>query len=239
MKYRAALLASAFIAGALAARAEETLPPGLVRQGGVIMMQPIEDSAGGNVPNNNEHRAGLIRVLSPTDRDIYVRAFEAADRGDWAAAKALASQGHDGTAAKLIEWRRLLDKNSGASFQDLDAFLKANPDWPLRDTLLARAEAAVGVQLSPAGVVAWFGPRAPVSAIGRIRLGEALIATGNEKEGRPLVQQGWIEGTFDPPDELAIVQKDGSFLTPDIDRQQRPSMEGRSVGRTARSRSRR
>ncbi len=219
MKYRAALaVTSALVAAALIAHAEDNLPPGLVRSGSAIMMRPIDDSEAGPAPSNNERRAGLVRFLTPADRDLYTRAFDAVERGDWIGARGLADQGHDATAHKLIEWRRLLDKNSGASFADIDAFLKSNPDWPLRDTMFARAEAALGPDLAPPAVVAWFGTRPPASSLGRIKLGEAMMATGKVEEGRAFIRQGWREGSFDPPQELAIVQKDGSVLTPDDDR---------------------
>ncbi len=217
MKHRAALFVTVFLAGVVIAPADETLPRGLVRSGGIVMMQPIGEGDSG-VPLNNEHRPGNIRFLAAGDRDVYVRAFEASDRGDWVAARALAEQGHDAIARKLIEWRRLLDKNSGASFSDIDAFLRSNPDWPLREALFARAEAALGPELSPAGVVAWFGGRQPASSLGRVRLGEALVATGNTANGREMIRQGWRQGDFDPPQELAIVQKDGAIITLDDDR---------------------
>jgi soluble lytic murein transglycosylase len=217
MKYRAALFVAVFLAGVVMAPADETLPRGLIRSGGVVMMQPIGEGDSGT-PLNSEHRPGNVRFLAAGDRDLYQRAFQAADHGDWVAARSLADQGHDAIARKLIEWRRLLDKNSGASFSDIDAFLKSNPDWPLREALLARAEAALGPELSPAGVVAWFGNRQPASSLGRVRLGEALVATGNAVTGREMIRQGWRQGDFDPPQELAIVQKDGALLTLEDDR---------------------
>src|SRR5215472_9260573 len=217
MKYRAALFVTASLAAVVIAPADETLPRGLVRSGGVIMMQPIGEGENGT-PLNSEHRPGNVRFLAPGDRDLYERAFQAADHGDWVAARGLADQGHDPTARKLIEWRRLLDKNSGASFLEIDAFLKSNPDWPLRETLYVRAEAALGPELSPAGTVAWFGSRQPASSLGRVRLGEALVSTGNGVTGREMIRQGWRQGDFDPPQELAIVQKDGVILTLDDDR---------------------
>jgi soluble lytic murein transglycosylase len=213
------LLMTALLAGAIAAQAQGTLPEGLQQQGGVIMMRPIQDS---DLPNDaqpagpTEHRAGTSHVLGTADHDLYARAFEAADRGDWPAARGLAAQGHDAMASRLVQWRYLLDKNSGAPFAEIDAFLKANPEWPLRTALLARAEAA----LDPANtaVVAWFAGRDPVSSIGKIRLGDAMIATGKAAAGRDLVRQGWMDGSFEPDQELAIVQKDGAILTPDIDK---------------------
>jgi len=217
MKVFAASLATALLSFALFAYAEEGLPPGLTRSGGVIMMQPIGDSERSKSATY-EHRPGTIRVLSSADRDLFARAFDAAYRSEWSLAASLAAQGHDPTARRLIEWRRVLDKNSGATFSDIDSFLKANPQWPAHETLLQRAEAAISPSLAPAGIVAWFGTRQPASALGRVRLGEALLATGRTDEGRSLIREAWREGSFELPDELAILQKDGAYITRDDDR---------------------
>ncbi len=222
------LLVTATLLGVIAAQAQTTpLPEGLQRQGGVIMMQPIPDfdrPSDAEPAGPMEHREGTSHVLSPSDHDLYTRAFEAADRGDWPAARRLADQGHDAMATKLVQWRYLLDRNSGASFAEIDAFLKANPDWPLHTSLLARAEEAIDPATSPAAVIAWFAGRNPVSALGKIRLGDAMIATGKVAEGRALVRQGWVEGSFPRDQELAIVQKDGSYFTPETDRDRLDSL---------------
>jgi soluble lytic murein transglycosylase len=204
---------------ALATNAQTTLPQGLAQLGNVIMMQPVPDGSTDNgLPIDHERRPSAVHVLSSGDHDLYARAFDAADRGDWTAARGLAGQGHDALATRLITWRYLLDKNSGASFSDIDGFLRNDPDWPLRDTILARAEAAMDPNLAPAAVIAWFGSRAPVTGIGMIRLGDAMIATGKPQAGREMVQRGWISGNFQPDQELAIVKRDGGLLTPDVDR---------------------
>ena len=209
-----------FTLGAVAAagQTQSTLPPGLTQQGGVVMMHPISDSDSG--PSvTAERRASLIRILSASDHDVYSRAFDAGDRGDWIGAKGLAAQGHDATANKLIQWKYLLDKNSGASFAEISGFLLNNPDWPARETLYARAEKAISPNTTPQAIVAFFGSRDPVTGLGKVRLGEALIATGSAARGKALIQQGWIEGSFDPNDEADIIARHGDILTPDIDAQ--------------------
>jgi soluble lytic murein transglycosylase len=198
------------------------LPPGLIRQGNVIMMQPIADTDDGFSPQpsfGGEHRPGLVRYLSAFDHDLYTRVLDAAARGDWTVARGLASQGHDAIANKIIEWRYLLDKNSGALFADISTFLKDNPDWPDRDVLLARAENAIDPMMDPHAVVSWFGDRAPVTGIGKVRLGEALSEVGSAIRGRDLIREGWIEGSFDPQQEFGIIQRDGAVLTPEVDHQ--------------------
>lgn len=221
-KSRAVLALTALLLGAVAVSAQtSSLPPGLSQQGGVIMMQPIQDYEGADngLQVSAERHTGRIHFFGGADHDLYSRAFDAADRGDWLAARALAAQGRDSAAKRLIDWRYLLDKNSGASFDEINAFLKASPDWPARDSLFARAEAALDLNMTPAQVIAWFGTRAPASGIGKVRLGEAMIAAGRAAQGRDMIRDAWIKNSFESDQELSIVQKDGALFTPDIDRQ--------------------
>ena len=216
---RAFLLSTCFAAVAMA----QTLPQGLTRSGDVVAMQPIPDgsTAGGGLSGPRPSR---LRLLSAVDHDLFVRAFEAAGRGDWTAARNLASQGQNPTAKRLLEWRYALDRNSGATFAEIGAVIKDTESktsagtWPLRGTLQARAEAAITPDMPAASILAWFGAKAPNSSIGKIRLGEALVATGEKTRGGALIRQGWAEGSFDTAIELAILQQDGAYLTPESDR---------------------
>lgn len=218
---RTSLLCTALIAGGAALA--QNLPAGLSRSGDVVMMQPIPDgsTAGAGVSGTRPSR---LRFLPAPEHDLFVRAFEAAAKGDWVGARALAAQGQNATARRLLEWRYALDKNSGASFAEIDAVIKDTASsssagtWPLRGTLQARAEAAITPDIPAATLVAWFGAKAPNSSIGKIRLGEALVETGEKTRGAALIRQGWIEGSFDPAVELAIVQKEGALLTAESDR---------------------
>jgi soluble lytic murein transglycosylase len=216
-KLRAALLAAAALSAGAAWGQPAALPPGLVQQGNVVMMHPIQDTEQNGPSLTSERRVGLVHILSAADHALFEQAFAAADRGDWTGAKGLADQGHDATARKLIQFRYLLDRNSGAAFDEIAAFARNNPDWPARDTLQARAEQAMDPNIDPHSALAWFAANPPVTGVGHIRFGEALIATGAVTRGREMVRQGWIDGIFDPTQELQIIQRDGGFLTPDDD----------------------
>jgi soluble lytic murein transglycosylase len=195
---RTSLLCTALIAGAAALA--QSLPNGLTRDGDVVMMQPIPD---GSTAEASGVRPSRLRLLSASDHDVFTRAFEAAAKRDWVGARALAAQGQSATARRLLEWRYALDKNSGASFAEIDAVIKNTQSatsagaWPLRGTLQARAEAAITPDMPAAAVVAWFGSQSPNSSIGKIRLGEALVETGDKTRGAALIRQGWAEGSFD------------------------------------------
>ena len=228
---RALFLSAALISVAAAQPAPQTkaLPGGLTRQGDVVMMQPIPD---GSSAETGESASGphpsRVRVLSPADHDLFTRAFDAAGRADWVTARNLAGQGQNPIAKRLLEWRYGLDKNSGATFAEIDAVLKDTAGWPLRGTLQARAEAAMDPNMPPAQVIAWFAGKTPNSSIGHIRLGEALVATGDKTRGAAEIRRGWAEGSFDPPIEQAIVDKDAQYLSPESDRQRLDGLIWRS-----------
>jgi soluble lytic murein transglycosylase len=183
-----------------------------------IAIASTQAAIGQPVALNTEQRPGFIRVLSLSDRDLYLKAYQATEHGDWTAARAIAAEGHNSTAQRIIEWRYLLDKNSGATFAEIAAFLRNNPEWPSRDTLFTRAEATMDPNMEPHAVVGFFSGREPVSDIGKVRLGEAYVATGSTEKGRQLIRDGWIAGDFDVNQEFAIIQRDGNILTPDVDR---------------------
>src|SRR5471032_637933 len=140
---RATLFCAALIAGG--ATLAQNLPEGLTRNGDVVMMQPIPD---GITNGLSTARPSRLRVLPASDHDLFTRAFEAADRGDWVGARGLAAQGQSPVAKRLLEWRYALDKSSGATFAEIDAVIKDTEaetgagTWPLRGTLQARGEAA-------------------------------------------------------------------------------------------------
>ena len=169
-------------------------------------------------------------MLNAADRDLYSRAFAMGAKGDWAAALALGAQGQDASARQLLQWRYALDANSHATFAEINAVLDAAGGWPARGTLLVRAEAALVPPssfpatvptpvMTPAQTIAWFASREPSSSIGRIRLGEALIAAGeNRTRGAALIAQGWSQGSFDEATEAAILAQDSASITPESQR---------------------
>jgi soluble lytic murein transglycosylase len=181
----------------------------------VYMMAPIRSA--GDPPAANaapEPMAPIGEpVLSPADRAIFIDASNAADRNDWVRARQLAAQGSDPIAKRIIQWRYVLDETSGASFQEIGDFLYQNPNWPRRDTLLARAEKAMPPELAPAQVIAWFGTRMPVTSQGRMRLGQAMMLAGRTQEGSDLIRKAWIENNFTPAEETQILFTYGSALT--------------------------
>lgn len=186
---------------------------------GVMMMAPIGSSDEIASLPKRERRTSTVHFLTPADHDLLSRAFDAADKGDWTGAQGLAYQAQDQIGRKLIQWRYLVDKNSTASFAEFDQFLRANPDWPLHDALLSRAEISMPADMGPSMVVAWFGTRAPNTGTGRLKLGNAMIATGQVSAGRQMIRSAWVENSLSAAEQLQLVRDHGDLLTTDMDRQ--------------------
>ena len=197
------------------------LPPGLVRQGGVVMMQPISESDTGAAAQvfGGERRAPAVRTLTAADHDVFERAVGAALAGNWLEARTVAAQARNPVISRLIAWAYVSQKNSGASFGEIAQFLKDFPGWPDRDKILARAEEAMPPGMDAQTVIAWFADRAPQTGIGKVRLGEALIATGAIPRGRELIRSALIESALETDQENYLIAQHGNLLTEDDWRQ--------------------
>ena len=80
MSFSRACLISLPLSGALiAAGLAQSLPAGLTRNGDVVMMQPIADATGAT--GSSTTRQSRLRFLTHPERDIFSRAFDAAERG--------------------------------------------------------------------------------------------------------------------------------------------------------------
>jgi soluble lytic murein transglycosylase len=159
-------------------------------------------------------RAGPT-LLSASDAALYRQAFAKVDAGDWTQAVALATKAREKLPGKIILWSWLAAKNSGATFEEITAFIDANPDWPRLQTLMRRAEEAI-TDATPADVQrAWFKRNPPVSAIGHMRLGEALIAAGDVEAGTAAIRAAYADPDLTEDDERAVLARDGRLLRPE------------------------
>ena len=150
--------------------------------------------------------------LSAKDMNLYKQAFAAVDKDRWKEARRLAERAKDPLLAKVVVWLDLSRPGPGRDFKEMAAFLKANPDWPLRYTLTQQAERAMPDYLKPQDVLQWFGEREPNTAEGAMKLAGALVATRQEQRAQQVVQTAWVERDFDREDEQTFLQRFGHLL---------------------------
>lgn len=135
-------------------------------------------------------------TLSAHDIQAYKAAFRAADNNHWNEAKAETARAQDKLLAKVIDWLYLVRPSTDAGFDTIAAFITQNPDWPKPGALRERAEDAMPDDMPPSRVREWFERYPPVSATGKIRYAEALLATSEEQKGLAFLRRAWIEGNL-------------------------------------------
>lgn len=151
-------------------------------------------------------------LLSAKDIAIYKQAFAAVKKDRWKEARRLIEKAKDPLPGKVIIWMDLTRPGPGRDFREMTAFLKANPDWPLRYTLTQQAERAMPEYLKPQDVLQWFGERDPTTAEGAMKLAGALMATRQEQRAERVVQAAWIQRDFNKADEQVFLQRFGHLL---------------------------
>lgn len=174
-------------------------------------MQPIPDGGDATGPRRVKPHAPY---LSPQDLSILDQAYTLADKSQWDAARGLAAGASNPIVNRLVEWRYVGNAGSGADFATITRFLAAHPDWPNARGIQARAEAAMPAgAMDPGQVIAWFAGKQPVAGDGMVKLGDALVRSGERARGEALIRRGWV--TADPAgDALTILfERHGGLLT--------------------------
>jgi len=150
--------------------------------------------------------------LSKKDTAQYKAAFKAAKAGKWTAATRHAARAKDPLPAKVLSWLRFSTQGSGATFQEIDDFLTANPDWPRRASLRRRAEETMKAALQDTAALAWFAKEAPRTTAGAIRYGNALLAKGQRQEATRYIREAWRTLDMARPDERSFYRSFRNFL---------------------------
>jgi len=152
-------------------------------------------------------QAPLPPLLSAEQRQLLGRAFDALDAGKADEGRRLVNESKDRGATKIYRWAELQQPRSGASFEDIAAFIDANPDWPNLDALSRRAEESLVDRTDDSVVLAWFALRGPVTADGAMRYIEALMRSGNRAKAHELIRATWAGSSFGAAQEAAFLKR--------------------------------
>lgn len=151
-------------------------------------------------------------TLSAADESAFLAAFSAAELGQWDEAMAHAKRSGNPIVPKILTWRRMLEANTGMSFQQISRFISENPHWPWKRVLLRRAEEAITVAEDPTQVFAWFQDKDPISADGWIAKARAMETLNLKDNLTETVRQAWREESFGSAQEKAFVAQFGGHL---------------------------
>ncbi len=147
-------------------------------------------------------------LLSEADGRALWDGLDAREKGKWMEVRTLARQITDPTARAILNWLRFQKEDNGSTVAEIVSFQEAYPHWPRQDRLSRRAEEALTDNpMRDADVIAWFATRDPLTGEGKIRLGEALLNTGQTVEGATWIQRAWVEHQFGRSREAEILKK--------------------------------
>jgi len=158
-------------------------------------------------------RPAEAAVLSDADRQAYRLAFAAIRTGDWAGASVQAAQAQDLLLGKAIRFLDMSRQGSSWGFGDISEFISSNPDWPSERLLRERAEEAI-TTVGDQEVGRWFARYPPVTAVGRLREADYLLAHGQTDRAVAEIREVWVSADFSAFDERPILQRYGHYLRP-------------------------
>ena len=133
-------------------------------------------------------------ILSKSDFKIAKSAFAAIDKKKWKTAIKFSKKTRNKILYNLINYLYLIQPSNAASFYDYTSFIINNPDYPRKGRLRYLAEHKINLKTNmPVAIIKWFDGGEPLSAFGKIKLGEIHILQGNHEKGSKLIKEGWVK----------------------------------------------
>ncbi|HMR29951.1 MAG TPA: lytic transglycosylase domain-containing protein [Geminicoccaceae bacterium] len=157
--------------------------------------------------------ASPVAALDAASRDKATKALAAAQAGQFDWADAILRGAQEPLLRTYIDWLRLRDRRSEASFDSYAGFLSRHPGWPAEAELQSRAEDAIDATVSGSQRFDFFADRAPRTRHGRIALAEALLAQGRDRDAAALLRQSWTDDSFPRAEEQDFLGRFGKYLT--------------------------
>ncbi len=154
------------------------------------------------------------KILSKKDFAIAKSAFSAIKEKKWRKALKISKKTKDKRVYNLIHWIYLKEPINNASFYDYINFINFNPEYPRISRLRYLAEHKINLNtIPPQTILKWFDNKEPLSAFGKIKLGEIYISQGKHEEGAKLIKEGWITARLSKSDLKYLRKKYKKIIT--------------------------
>ena len=140
------------------------------------------------------------------------KALAAANNRYWGEAYDTAARSGDPVLRKVVAWADYTTPGTRASFSEISAFLKANPNWPGQAFLRRNAEEAMNGDATDSQVLDWFASGEPRTTNGRMRLIQALYNAGRRDEAVAYMRRTWVDGNFGTDQEKTFLKLYGPQL---------------------------
>ena len=156
-------------------------------------------------------------AMSEDDLRHYTSVLTLLESRQYERGLALSTQRSHPLADKIIRWIDLGRRNTDRDFQEIAAFIEANPNWPGLFSLYRNAELRMPQDLPWRDVVAWFAAQPPITGEGALRHVAALWDSGQAEAARAAARLYWVTVDFDAGDETKFHGLFKTLLTEDLE----------------------
>ena len=119
--------------------------------------------------------------------------FKQIEKGNWSLALRKTKKINNKILSDLIYWLYLNKKKNNADFYDYQNFITQNTNFPNKPYLQYLLEHKINSELVfSKKIINYFEKNKPVSSFGKLRLGEALIISGEIERGKKLIKENFI-----------------------------------------------
>ena len=119
--------------------------------------------------------------------------FKQIEKGNWSLALRKTKKINNKILSDLIYWLYLNKKKNNANFYDYQNFITQNTNFPNKPYLQYLLEHKINSELVfSKKIINYFEKNKPVSSFGKLRLGEALIISGEIERGKKLIKENFI-----------------------------------------------
>ena len=154
--------------------------------------------------------------LSSGDKTNLKEAIRLAYRARFSEARKRERAIKNPVARKLAHWYRLRQGDIHDGAEKIEAFRKANPNWPNQTSLRRTAEESLfKTGVPPKRVLGFFETAAPVTGAGVAALASAHLELGNEAEAARLIKEAWRGHRMSKGQQAKILKRFGKMLSDD------------------------
>lgn len=125
-----------------------------------------------------------------------VYALKLASGNRWSDARGQLPRRGDTLEQRAFQWYEYKSGAPGVTFNEIAAFVRANPDWPLIDRMRMQAEKIMPSNMKAQTVIDWFKENQPVTPNGMDLYVQALISTGHKDEAQKALREWWPEASL-------------------------------------------
>ena len=170
---------------------------------------------GFSIPTKKPVQPALSQLLSNKDYELFELALDKADEYKWDRVVGISENINNETAKETLNWLRYYNGASNLTFSDYKKYIEKNSNWPEIEKIKLKAETKITFRDNYDDLINYFRDNPPETGWGRIYLGNALLNSGKSEEGKRLIIDGYISGSFTRKEQSQIIKTYKSILNKD------------------------